>query len=294
MKSPRNTAPAALLRVLDPSAEGAPGPEDDLDDDFDADLDADVDVDTDLSAEAGSAEAADSTPAWDEAEAEERRHGLQTRLAAYFTKGRPRVVLTDNLNTMLSIKRGQGVWTLRMHRMFAEAPPAVLRAVAQYAQSQDRRSATLLRSYIDHHEHLIRPPVEPRAQPIDVQGAHHNLKSIFDELNAEYFGGTIGARLTWGPRTRRRAGRESIKLGSYSVEEQLIRIHPVLDAADVPRFFVAWIIYHEMLHEVHDMPIVDGRRVYHTPEFRRAEARFEHYAEAVLWERTQVHKLLDR
>ncbi|HEY0137776.1 MAG TPA: hypothetical protein VGB85_27010, partial [Nannocystis sp.] len=89
-------------------------------------------------------------------------------------------------------------------------------------------------------------------------------------------------------------GRESIKLGSYSVEEELIRIHPVMDAADVPHFFIAWIIYHEMLHEVHDMPIVDGRRVYHTPEFRRAEARFEHYAEAVLWERTQVHKLLDR
>jgi hypothetical protein len=287
MKSSRNTAPAALMRVLDPPAEGAP-PEEDLDDDFDADLDAGDDAGDD------DAVAAAESPVWSEAEAEERRHGLQTRLAAYFTKGRPRVVFTDNLNTMLSIKRGQGVWTLRMHRMFAAAPPAVLRAVAQYAQSQDRRSATLLRRYIDHHEHLIRPPVEPRAQAIDVQGAHHNLKGIFDELNAEYFGGTIGARITWGPRTRRRAGRESIKLGSYSVEEQLIRIHPVLDAADVPRFFIAWIIYHEMLHEVHDMPIVDGRRVYHTPEFRRAEARFEHYAESVLWERTQVHKLLDR
>lgn len=291
MKSPRNTAPAALMRVLDPSAENAPGPEDDLDDDFDADLDADADAETDVQ-ESGSAPL--PTPVWDDAEAEEQRQGLQTRLSAYFTKGRPRVVFTDNLNTMLSIKRGQGVWTMRMHRMFAAAPPAVLRAVAQYAQSQDRRSATLLRRYIDHHEHLIRPPVEPRAQPIDVQGAHHNLKAIFDELNAEYFEGTIGARITWGPRTRRKAGRESIKLGSYSVEEQLIRIHPVLDAADVPRFFLAWIIYHEMLHEVHDMPIVDGRRVYHTPEFRRAEARFEHYAEAVLWERTQVHKLLDR
>jgi hypothetical protein len=34
--------------------------------------------------------------------------------------------------------------------------------------------------------------------------------------------------------------------------------------------------------------------VYHTPEFRRAEALFERYAEAVLWERTMVHKLLDR
>jgi len=299
MKSPRNTAPAALLRVIDPPETRAPGPAEELDDGYDDAFDADLDAAELADGSAASetaAEAAEAAEAlaWDAAEAERQRQGLQTRLAAYFTKGRPRVVLTDNLNTMLSIKRGQGVWTLRMHRMFAVAPPAVLRAVAQYAQSQDRRAATLLRSYIDHHEHLIRPPVEPRAQVIDVQGAHHNLQAIFDELNAEYFAGAIEARITWGPRSRRRAGRESIKLGSYSVEERLIRIHPVLDAGDVPRFFLAWIIYHEMLHEVHDMPIVDGRRVYHTPEFRRAEARFEHYAEAVLWERTQVHKLLDR
>lgn len=304
MKSPRSTAPAALLRVIDPPA-AAPAPQGrghagdaahdheedahDHEDDFDADLEEDGEGDADVEVgESG------GLAAWDAAEAEAQRMGVQTRLTAYFTRGRPRVIFTDNLHTMLSIKRGQGVWTLRMHRMFSVAPPTVLRAVAQYAQTQDRRAAALLRRFIDHNERLIRPQAEPRPQAIDVQGAHHNLQAILDELNAEYFDGTITARITWGPRTRRRAGRESIKLGSYSVDEQLIRIHPVLDAADVPRFFVAWIIYHEMLHEVHDMPIVDGRRVYHTPEFRRAEARFEHYAEAVLWERTQVHKLLDR
>ena len=297
MKRHRSTAPAALLRVIDPPAGAASGSEEpavaaDLADDREEDLEEDYDADLDLVG--GEPDAGAALADWDVAEAEAQRHGVQTRLAAYFTRGRPRVVFTDNLHTMLSIKRGQGVWTLRMHQMFASAPPAVLRAVAQYAQTQDRQAAGLLRRYIDHNDHLIRPQMEPRAQVIDVQGAHHNLQTIFDDLNARYFGGAIEARITWGPRTKRRSGRESIKLGSYAVEDELIRIHPVLDAADVPEFFLAWIIYHEMLHEVHDMPIVDGRRVYHTPEFRRAEARFEHYAEAVLWERTQVHKLLDR
>jgi hypothetical protein len=222
------------------------------------------------------------------------RKWLQRRLAAYFKSGRARIIFTDNLHTMLSIKRGQGVYTLRLHRMFAAAPPAILRAIARYAQTQDREAAAELRRYIDGNEHLIRPAERPRTQHIDTQGAHYSLQELFDGLNARYFAGAIGAKITWGPRTKRRPGRESIKLGSYSLEEQLIRIHPVLDAADVPRFFVEWIIYHEMLHEVHDMPIVDGRRVYHTPEFRRAEALFERYAEAVLWERTMVHKLLDR
>ena len=293
MKSPRSSAPAALLRVVDPPPDHASPAEADADPDVDPDLDADEvadetegtdDSDVQLSAPDGEVAA----------DVEALRVAVQTRLRVYFTKGRPRVVFTDNLHTMLSIKRGQGVWTLRMHRMFAMAPPGVLRAVAHYAQTQDRRAAALLRRFIDHNEALIRPQAEPRPQVIDVQGANHNLQAIFDELNARYFDGAITARITWGPRTRRKAGRESIKLGSYSVEEELIRIHPVLDAADVPHFFIAWIIYHEMLHEVHDMPVVDGRRVYHTPEFRRAEARFERYAEAVLWERTQVHKLLDR
>ncbi len=283
--------------MVDPPPEAAPERRD-------ADIEADVDVDVDPDLDADEVMDADATEdvrlmlpegeAEEAADIEALRVAVQTRLRVYFTKGRPRVVFTDNLHTMLSIKRGQGVWTLRMHRMFAMAPPGVLRAVAQYAQTQDRRAAALLRRFIDHNEDLIRPQADPRPQVIDVQGAHHNLQMIFDELNDRYFDGAITARITWGPRTRRKAGRESIKLGSYSVEEQLIRIHPVMDAADVPHFFIAWIIYHEMLHEVHDMPIVDGRRVYHTPEFRRAEARFEHYAEAVLWERTQVHKLLDR
>jgi hypothetical protein len=304
MKSPRSTArtdgPAALLRVVDPQSAttgASTGAHTEVDDDIDADLEPDLEPELepeDADVEFTSDHVGEADEADDAAAVEALRVGVQTRLRAYFTKGRPRVVFTDNLHTMLSIKRGQGVWTLRMHRMFAAAPPAVLRAVAQYAQTQDRRAAALLSRFIDHHEHLIRPQTEPRATVIDVQGAHHNLQAIFDDLNARYFAGAIRARITWGPRTRRRAGRESIKLGSYAVEEELIRIHPVLDAADVPEFFLAWIIYHEMLHEVHDMPVVDGRRVYHTPEFRRAEARFERYAEAVLWERTQVHKLLDR
>jgi hypothetical protein len=225
---------------------------------------------------------------------DDARRQLQDRLAAYVTKGRPRVVLTDNTHTMVSIKRGDGVTTFRVHHMFVAAPPPVLRALVRYAEARDAAAAGLLRAFIDHHEAHIRRREGAPAIACDVQGKHHDLKEIFDDLNARYFDGRIRARITWGPRTARKRTRDTIKLGSYTFEDELIRIHPVLDASDVPRFFVAWIVYHEMLHEVHDMPVVDGRRVYHTPEFRRAEAQFERYAEAVLWERTHLSKLLER
>jgi hypothetical protein len=234
---------------------------------------------------------------WAEATAEQQeraRAELQDRIAAHLQRARARVVLTDNVHTMLSIKRGQGVLTFRLHHLFVGAPAAVARAVARYAETQERESALLLRDYVDTKEALIRRREEPRPVTLDVEGRWHNLQELFDELNELYFDGSIKARITWGPRGKRRRARDSIKLGSYTVEDELIRIHPVLDAKDVPRFFVAWIIYHEMLHEVHDMPVVDGRRVYHTHEFRRAEAQFERYAEAVMWERVNLHKLLER
>ena len=295
---PLRSANAPALRLVDPmSGPGSdvrdpsrPGAEDDAEVDVDLGDDAGDDVEEALAAAARRAAVGELDPATEDV----LRQWLQRRMSAYLKSGRARIIFTDNVHTMLSVKRGQGVYTLRMHRMFAAAPPAVLRAVVHYAQSQDREAAALLRGYIDGHEHLIRESERPRAQQLDTQGAHFNLQALFDDLNARYFAGAIEAKITWGPRARRKAGRESIKLGSYSIEERLIRIHPVLDAIDVPRFFVEWIIYHEMLHEVHDMPVVDGRRVYHTPEFRRAEALFDRYAEAVLWERTQVHKLLDR
>jgi hypothetical protein len=227
-------------------------------------------------------------------EQEALRNELQDRIGAYLSQGRARVIITDNLRTMMSIKRGHGVYTFRLHHMFVDAPPAILRAAAAYAERQDREASELLRKFIDDNEDAIRQRRGPRPCTVEVEGRHHNLQHIFEQLNCDYFGGAIRARITWGPRNRRKRGRASIKLGSYTVEDELIRVHPVLDAEDVPRYYLAWVVYHEMLHEIHDMPVVDGRRVYHTRAFRQAEAKFEQYAEAVLWERTNLHKLLDR
>jgi len=178
--------------------------------------------------------------------------------------------------------------------MFIGAPPAVVAAVAGYAETHDRKAATLLRRYTDANEALIRRRETPRSITLDTQGRYHDLREIFERVNAKYFKGTIAARITWGPRARRKRSRASISLGHYVFDDALIRIHPVLDAKDVPSYFVEWIVYHEMLHERHGMPEVDGRRVHHSPAFRRDEEKFEHYVEAVMWERTHARKLLER
>lgn len=68
----------------------------------------------------------------------------------------------------------------------------------------------------------------------------------------------------------------------------------MLDAQDVPRYYVEATVFHEMLHEVYGPESVDGRRVHHPPEFERHERQFEHHVQAMLWQHENAHKLLDR
>jgi hypothetical protein len=224
------------------------------------------------------------------------RDRLARRITAYLGPGRIELVITDNRHTMISVRkrstfRGQ-VFGLRLHHMFLECQPQIARALGRYVAKNDKAASALLGRYIDANQVMIdRPAAAPRR--ISPQGEHHDLGAILADLNHRYFGDAVSARITWG-----RGGpvgharRRSIKMGSYCPEEMLIRIHPALDHAWVPRFFVQWIVFHEMLHELHEMPVVKGRRQYHTAAFRRDEARFEHHTRAAAWERDNLDRLL--
>ena len=64
---------------------------------------------------------------------------------------------------------------------------------------------------------------------------------------------------------------------------ETITISKTLDAADVPEWFVEFILFHEMLHIKHPARLVKGRRQYHTNAFRTDEQRFHRYQEAQDW-----------
>jgi hypothetical protein len=116
-------------------------------------------------------------------------------------------------------------------------------------------------------------------------GWHHDLSAIFAALNRRYFGGRIAATITYGPAPRRRRPRKSIKMGSYSAESRVIRIHPALDQPGVPRFFVEWIVFHEMLHHLYRARAgSERRRGVHPPEFVEHERRFHAFHRAQAWE----------
>jgi hypothetical protein len=220
---------------------------------------------------------------------------LERRIRAHLSKGRVSVTLTDNRYTMISVRRvaKERRYEVRLHAMFVDADPVITRALARYIADNDPISSRVLGDFIDQNAGHVRG--RARRQPTQViltAGEHHDLREIYDELNERYFANKIDAAITWGQRTGRPRRRNSIKMGSYSVEDRLIRIHRSLDRSFVPRFFLAWIVFHEMLHQVHDIRVKNGRREFHSKEFLADEAMYEHYDQAKSWERRHLDALL--
>jgi hypothetical protein len=220
---------------------------------------------------------------------------LERRIRAHLARGRVTVVLTDNRYTMISVRRvpKERRYEVRLHHMFADADPVITRALARYIADNDPDASRVLGDFIDQNSGYVRG--RARRQPTQViftAGEHHDLRQLFEELNERYFGNKIDAAITWGQRTGRPRRRNSIKMGSYSVEDRLIRIHRSLDRAFVPRFFIAWIVFHEMLHQVHDIRVKNGRREFHSKEFLADEAMYEHFDQAKNWERRHLDALL--
>ena len=239
------------------------------------------------------------------AELVQAQDSLERRIRAHLARGRVQVTLTDNRYTMISVRRiaardsragrgrGERRYEVRLHHMFADADPVITRALAHYIADNDADASRILGDFIDANAGHVRGRARRApTQVIFTAGEHHDLRSIFDELNARYFDNRIDAAITWGARSGRPRRRNSIKMGSYSVEDRLIRIHRSLDRAFVPRFFVAWIVFHEMLHQVHDIRVKNGRREFHSKEFLAAEAGFDLYEQAKLWERRHLDALL--
>lgn len=131
------------------------------------------------------------------------------------------------------------------------------------------------------------------SQKLKSSGAYHCLLSIYEELNRSYFSDTIGASIVWG-KTGSFTGkrRVTIRLGSYHTEKKLITIHPALDQAIVPRLCVARIVYHEMLHEKHQVIRRNGKNSIHTPQFKAEEALFAAADLTDQWIKANLEKIL--
>ncbi len=185
-----------------------------------------------------------------------------------------RMVLTRNRRSMLSVSLRTDPVALRLHEDFLSAPEEVVCALRSYLRTGSRKAWIEVADYA--RKLPLTPPPPLRLPPS--RDRHHPLQSIAREVNRRHFAGRVHCQVVWG----RAAGaskqnRNSIRFGSYDGEAGLIRIHPDLDDPSVPRAFVAYIVYHEMLHDVVPARIHNGRTYHHSPTFTRLEKSYPDY-----------------
>jgi hypothetical protein len=202
------------------------------------------------------------------------------------------ISITDNRQAMISHSVRRGVLAVRLHHMFLGSPASVLDALVRYVVRDDRQASVAIGRFIDENSPMLARRSRRHLQ-LHPQGKHHDLLQILDEVNAKYFGGAVRPLITWGKRTKPAARkRKTIRLGSYNSVDRLIHVHPALDRAWVPRYFVAFVVYHELLH--HHVPTTRGaaRRALHSPEFLERERQFRNFDRAVAWEKRHLSRLL--
>jgi predicted metal-dependent hydrolase len=218
------------------------------------------------------------------------------------TGGRLRSLeLTDNRRTILSVRSDRVInrapLELRIHRSFTEAPEEVLAAVATFVESKrgsDRAREAL--AVIREHFSAHRASARKRRYRLVPEGTALDLRELRNELNERYFEGRLAVDISWGKAAVGGAKRcrrtSSLQLGSYSYEDKLIRIHRVLDDPRVPRYVVEAVVHHELLHADIPPEVRGGKRLFHSPEFRRRERLYRNLGRAEHWIGEHLTELL--
>jgi hypothetical protein len=176
----------------------------------------------------------------------------------------------------------------RISDILEDAPAGVLCALLHILIARASRTPPPQKYQQIYVDYITKPAMEKkhaqvrrkrhRKQLNGPQGVYYNLEEVFTRVNRHYFNSELKQpELSWSP------GRSRTLLGYHDGHLNLIVISRWLDRKTVPQEVVDFIMYHELLHIVIPTRCKNGRRMIHTPEFRRREQEFKEYEEAIKW-----------
>lgn len=184
---------------------------------------------------------------------------------------------------------------VRMNAVFGRAPLDVRQAVADWLRSGKRakRACRRLDEWIADVAGTLGPPRAPR---IVTRGRIHDLAEIAADLLQHEFAALPRERrpaITWGRRGSSKI-RRSLQLGSFDPDAHLVRVHPALDQPGVPRSFVRYVLFHELLHAELAEPCAERKKraVHHSAGFRAREAAYRGYDAALAWQERWLTALI--
>lgn len=220
-------------------------------------------------------------------------------LLARYTRMSWHIHWTRNRRTMISFSSRHRPPLLRLQGFFVEAPPSVAGRIAEVIEGRKRSWGAEVDQFI--RTQLSNPKwretlAKAREVALSPQGKRLDLVPLFEELNARYFDSRVIAKLGFMRAVAPKRGRNiSMKLGTYSPESGIIRLHPALESEKVPLFVVEAVLFHEMAHalqpSLHQAP-KGQRRAVHDKAFKTELTRFPQTAEADLWIKNNLRQLL--
>jgi hypothetical protein len=190
------------------------------------------------------------------------------------------LVGTKNRRNLISLRRTEsGILQVRVQEQFAIGGPVVSTALARWIRGKEPEARAVLKRYAETFQSLMRPPRPRFAHPA---GIHHDLREHLAGQNRRWFGGRFNGRIGWS-RMNRGQVRRRIRLGSWSEQHRLIRIHPALDSSEVPDFVLGFVVFHEMLHAMLGFEERGARRSVHGAKFRELEVSHPDHDRAEEW-----------
>jgi len=194
-----------------------------------------------------------------------------------------RLAWHENRTSYFSCRKERSSLHIRLHKLFAKAPSPVLEAVVGFALNGDRKSGSIMRQMA--HLYFSKQRILP--DPLEGKGKVYDLETLRDSVRDRFFPG-LDVSIGWS-KERRKSKFRCMTFGSYDRHRRQIRIHPLLDDAAVPSYFLEFVVYHEMLHAVCPARIdMQGAIRSHTPEFRRREQLFPQFEAAKEWEKKSL------
>lgn len=192
-------------------------------------------------------------------------------------------VTITNYNGLYKYKQNrQRTIELQLSEGFIQAEDKILEAIINTAiQGNNPQDKQLIRHFSSteaYSDIILELDLIADLDAETPQGNYYDLEALFHPINQEYFAGEMAKpRLTWNKTLTHR------KLGHYEPLRDRVVMSRTLDSSHVPQMVVELVLYHELLHKHHGAKLLNGKRMVHTPEFRRSERQFRHYQEAQQW-----------
>jgi hypothetical protein len=204
--------------------------------------------------------------------------------------------VNNNHSTFLSVKWEADVTRVSMHKMFLQAPENIMDALACYIRREHKTISSEIKDYIEQQIESNYPSRYFQIkQRWDSHGQYHQLQEIYNKVNRDYFNNELSLSVTWFGQKDTAFSQKAI-LGLYEAFLKVVKVHRILDSAEVPTYVLEYIIYHEVLHSVCPPQRCsdNGRRKIHTDAFKKREKEFCHFAEATQWIEENKHHLFRR